>query len=438
MRVVVVGSGAAGAAAAVGARTAGAEPLIVHGPPGATMLAAGAWDVAADVKGVPGDRAVFRPTIIEALRNLARARPHHPYARLGAENVQMAHEAFLAKLGLYPSIEWDAPLALVATDLGFVRETATAQAIVLRIDAVPPGSHVAVVELAGYREMDAQHVAASLTDWSRSAEADLTFAPLEVDFLTRRSDALLHPHEIARVVDTPEGFARLVSVLQTAHQSHPFAAALFPGVLGLGAVFQRAARLREQVGVPVGEMLSGPGAPQGLRLATSIDLALEGIARRGARVQSVVTDRRRARGVVVEGGETIAADAVVLCTGRFLGGGLCKHGRIRESIVGLPLYLDGRPLDQDAAPYGPDPSFLFAEELLGRHAALRVGVGWDDRLRPLASDGAVACENLFAAGDLLEGHDPAADLSGLGVAITTGFLAGRAAAIAARRAVEGA
>lgn len=428
MSVVIVGAGVAGAAAALAAQAAGARVLVASGPPGASALCAGAWDVAFDPKAVRGDRSDARPTIETAAQRLAALRRQHPYARLGLGAAREAHAAVLSRLGAYASIVWEAPLALVATDLGAVRTTATAQSSVLRLDSLPAGTRVAVVELAGYRELDALHVAQSLTDWATETRADLTFVPVEVDFLTRRSDALLAPHEIARMVEASDGVARLGAALSDARTRLPFGAALLPGVLGVADAATIVDRLRALAGVPVGEMLAGPGTPQGLRLHAAIEALLADIPQAPARVVGVDVERHRARAVRLEDGTVVAASAVVLATGRFLGGGLVKEGRVREPILDLPLYLDGRPATLVGAPFGADPTALFGQGVFDRHDALRLGVGWDDRLRPLGRDGAVAAANLFAAGDLLEGHDPTTDGSGLGVAATTGFWAGRWAA----------
>ena len=432
MTVVVVGAGVAGACAAMAARAAGADVTVVSGPPGATALAAGAWDVAGDPKAVLGDRVSERPSVREALARLSVLRSGHALARLGVGAAVEAHAALLPRLALYPPVAWEAPLGLVATDLGTVRTTATAQWSVLRLDALAAGTHVAVVELSGYRELDAVHVAQSLTDWSTQSAAGLSFAPVEVDFLTRRSDALLAPHEIARMIETPEGTTRLGQALGEARARHAFDAALLPGVLGVKDAAAIVTRLRELSAVPVGEMLAGPGTPQGLRLLAAIDDALAGIERVPNRVVAVDIERRRASSVRLADGSTIDAAAVVLATGRFLGGGLAKLGRLRETILDLPLFLDGAMCPADDTPFGADPTALFDEDMLGRHPALRVGVGWGDRLRPIARDGAVVAADLFEAGDLLEGHDPVSDASGFGVALTTGTFAGRWAAAAAR------
>jgi glycerol-3-phosphate dehydrogenase subunit B len=65
---------------------------------------------------------------------------------------------------------------------------------------------------------------------------------------------------------------------------------------------------------------------------------------------------------------------------------------------------------------------------------LAAGLRVDAALRPLGADGAPAHPHLFAAGAVVGGHEHAADGTGLGVAILTGWLAGRAAAEAAASA----
>ena len=56
------------------------------------------------------------------------------------------------------------------------------------------------------------------------------------------------------------------------------------------------------------------------------------------------------------------------------------------------------------------------------------GLRVDARLRPLDERGRPVHPRLLAAGAVLGGHEQATDGTGLGVAILTGWLAGRAAA----------
>jgi glycerol-3-phosphate dehydrogenase subunit B len=91
-------------------------------------------------------------------------------------------------------------------------------------------------------------------------------------------------------------------------------------------------------------------------------------------------------------------------------------------VLDLPLFAGHRrAVDQ----YIGD---LLAEKVEGEHQAFRVGVRIDAGLRPLGPQGTLFDPRLFAAGSVISGYDPAADKTGLGVAIFTGYLAGEAAA----------
>jgi glycerol-3-phosphate dehydrogenase subunit B len=59
---------------------------------------------------------------------------------------------------------------------------------------------------------------------------------------------------------------------------------------------------------------------------------------------------------------------------------------------------------------------------------LSAGLRVDPALRPLDERGRPIHPGLYAAGAVVGGHEQATDGTGLGVAILTGFLAGRAAA----------
>ncbi|WP_242357097.1 FAD-binding protein, partial [Anaeromyxobacter sp. SG64] len=65
---------------------------------------------------------------------------------------------------------------------------------------------------------------------------------------------------------------------------------------------------------------------------------------------------------------------------------------------------------------------------VGPQPLLSAGLRVDARLRPLDARGRPAAEGLHAAGAVVGGHEHASDGTGLGVAILTGYLAGRAAA----------
>ena len=114
--------------------------------------------------------------------------------------------------------------------------------------------------------------------------------------------------------------------------------------------------------------------------------------------------------------EPVRAGAVVLASGRFLGGGIrCEaDGRLRETVLDLPARAAGR----DTLASLPNER-LFAERAAGPHPGLAAGVEADSDLR--AGDA-------FVCGAVLGGFDPARDEGGLGVCAVTGLFAGRRAA----------
>ncbi|HEU4427386.1 MAG TPA: FAD-binding protein, partial [Myxococcota bacterium] len=85
MTIAVVGGGLAGAVATLVLAERGAEVVQIAGPPGASALGAGAFDLAASSPGVPwlAPREALRGTPLSVLDRLAlllREAPSHPYA----------------------------------------------------------------------------------------------------------------------------------------------------------------------------------------------------------------------------------------------------------------------------------------------------------------------------------------------------------------------
>jgi glycerol-3-phosphate dehydrogenase subunit B len=126
------------------------------------------------------------------------------------------------------------------------------------------------------------------------------------------------------------------------------------------------------------------------------------------------------------GERLVAARAAVLATGKFIGGGIERDRRFRETVVGLPVFAGAQQVG------GGFVGDLLGERVESDQVAFRAGVRIDEALRPLGADGGPASKTLFAAGSVIRGYDPASDKTGLGVAIFTGYLAGEAAAAAAK------
>jgi glycerol-3-phosphate dehydrogenase subunit B len=443
--VVVIGGGAAGLMAGASARAQGASVLVVKHADGATAMSSGAVDVAdADRALVPSSTAdAFATSDVRiAMERLVKERPRHPYARIGEVGRARLDEA----LALFGSLARGVPLVkradgknlVVVSALGTTKRTALASAAVdlsAKDVLASPIAIVAPQALAGFDAVDVRRTLSYIGSLTGRAleivelivEHPFKGAPATPLDFSRKLD--VHADERDRLVDA------IVEAVRTENASREsgskIGVILLPVPLGVMSAESARRAIEERTATKTGELLSvGLGAP-GLRLSEALEAGARerdveivrgraiGATEHANRVQSVNVDRF---GVV----RAVHTGAVVLASGRFLSGGFTDEGIARDTVFGLPVVTDGVPIDD-----------RFIGDLVGarpsaEHAILRAGLVVDEMLRPRTRDGALAALNLFAAGSVIEGYDPARDGSGLGVALLTGFLAGEAAARAAR------
>ena len=281
--------------------------------------------------------------------------------------------------------------------LGCPKPTALAQPFIAAGDlkALPRDARPAVVALCGSQAIEARLQAAGLARWFPKAFV------LPVEFYVQRSDALRTVPEIAADLDQPGRRAQLADALRRAVRNSG-ATHLYLPTLGYQPE-------PIDAGVPVYELLSAPPSVPGIRLQRAIERGLSGIE-----VRTGVVEKRADGGVQVISGtscEPLEPQAIVLATGRFIGGGIRSEDRLRETVFDLPVWAGDR---QKLAPLPTEE--LFSQKAAGRHVGLTAG------LRELRYD------RIHAAGAVVGGYDPSRDEGGLGVAAVLGVAAGRAAA----------
>jgi anaerobic glycerol-3-phosphate dehydrogenase len=433
--VVVVGAGVAGLAASIAARRAGAEVWIVEGPAGASVLAGGAWDIAISLARDPP--LTVRPrSIEEALDDLARERPTHPLARLRRNDVIAAlvgsHRAIFDGLGIYRPLGAYADAEIVVGDLGLPRRVAVAQRPVLDLGRVPDG-RIAVACFPALRSFDGRFIAASLNEDAVRCGDRRRFVAVEIEFFRRSSDSLLHLYEAAALLDQSDVRQVAIRAIARGLGGMGFDAVLVPPLLGLTDDTVHAS-VENELGIPVGESVEALASTQSLRLRRRIAAALEesGVVRRRGRAIRLALEPEGPE-VALDIGESYRPGAVVLATGKYVGGGIVFSGRgPREALANLPLWSEGKPLGPPASGRAWDPGALFGNEPCGSGPAFAIGVGFDEELHPLDARGRIVSPDLFACGSLLEGASER-DSVGLGNAATTGWLAGTQAAARAGR-----
>lgn len=195
-----------------------------------------------------------------------------------------------------------------------------------------------------------------------------------------------------------------------------------PAVLGDGDAAGVRAALEAKLGIEVFEVPATPPSLPGVRLE---DRLFEAFDEAGGRFESgnpVVSfdGQDRIEAVYVDKQDAripFSADQFILATGGLVGKGVESD---REHVY-EPIF--------DCRVAHPDDRYdWFDEDVFGAHPFPGFGVDPDSELRPLDAGGSPEFENLRAAGSVLGGHDFAAEKSGSGVSIATGYYAGRLAA----------
>jgi glycerol-3-phosphate dehydrogenase subunit B len=418
--VVVVGGGLAGCQAALAAarhRPDGEVRLLTDGE---TSLRAASGLV--DVLGYTPDGGGPIAEPFDAIRDLPA---EHPYRTVGVEAVRDALSLFDDVTGdRYAGADADRN-ALVATHAGNLKPTSRYPG------SVAPGvaSRELSTLLVGFTELtdfDAPLAGQKLTDVlpypvaGETVDFPRTFdaTPDATDF----ADALTADTstddrgESLRLVC--ERLARRVDHHRTGQDRIGF-----PAVLGRSTVETVRTTLQEQLDARVFEVPMGPPSVPGRRLESLLydALAAAGVnVASGQRVTGAASTDGRIEAVLAEtpdGRRRHEATAVVLATGGLVGGGVDSDREVvREPVFGCHV---SHPADRYE---------WSREAALGNHPFARFGVAVDEGLRPLDDRSVPEYDNLRAAGAVLGGYDFAAEKSGSGVSLATGYVAGRLAA----------
>lgn len=411
--VLIIGGGLAGLAAARRAHGGGKSVAVVTESPGSLPYTSGALDL---LSVYPTETKRYRDHPWEALAELIEREPDHPYARVGIGPVREAWNDFLDYLVASPLAYQhlgDRNQAIV-TPAGTLKPTFALPAT-LASNAVAWAQHrpTAIVGFEGLPDFSPEQVVGNLRPrWPGLRAIRLPTSQLLGE--ERRPTTAVLAAEFERA-EFRRRFCELVAPELDAAQFVGL-----PSVLGYARATENCLDLAHQLGVGVFEIpLLSPSHP-GMRLAELLkaDLWRAGVTVwQGAPIDRVDDDGRRIRAVWRRGRtrpQRLEADAFLLATGRFFGGGLEATPRgVRECVVGLPIDV---PFSRDDWHMG---TFLGAPG----HPINRVGVQVDPSLRPLDAGGRPRFDNLFAAGALLAGHDWVREKSGAGISVTTGYAA---------------
>jgi len=418
--VLVIGGGLAGLTSALAAAHEGGDVRLVSYKQSTLRTASGLVDILGYTP--DGSGPVTDP--YEAIPDLPE---EHPYRTVGVDAIRDGMALFDDAVPGYRGSHTDTN-ALLPTHGGTLKPTARYPAST-RQGVASDGRDALLVGFHSLPDFNAPHAAAHL---------DAAGVPFEVRGVTvrfpegLRSDAAVTRY--AKLLDTNaevtvDGGDRPVR----AALAEAVAAELdgesrvgFPAVLGEDRPAEVRAAISDRLGAAVFEVPMGPPSLPGLRLEDALFEALEGAGVRIETGNPVAGYERRdrvERVFVEKNGATVPniADQYVLATGGLVGKGVQSD---RQHVY--------EPIFDCHVPHTPDRYDWFERQAFGDHPFAEFGVRTDADLRPIDGQGGVEFDNLRAAGAVLGGYDFAAEKSGSGVSIATGYAAGRAAAMEAR------
>jgi glycerol-3-phosphate dehydrogenase subunit B len=442
--LVVIGGGMAGLVAGSVAAEAGLDVVLLRKGHGATAQSSGAIDI---IGYVPGAATYFMNPV-EGLHALSAMCPFHPYSALGRSKEGLPTDPDRVVSRVRGSVQWlkDKLSGSCGALKGDLEENI--QAISLLGTSKPtclvqetmwndiPPSHDSVILFAGLRGLPdfnpSSAVKAFMANRPYGEEGPRKAVSCVLDVAPSGRPFNLSQIEIARSVDHDAGLSALANSLEGQVLKTGADYVAVPPILGVEHARENRRQLEEKTGAAVFELTAFPPSVPGLRLQTGLETVFKktdgrllagheatGVRKDGDLIQAITA---RAPRRTME----IRSTAVVLASGKFLGGGLVGDERgVRESLMGLPV-VDGDLIPvSDSRPQRLTNVIPLSPE---GHPLFGVGLAFDSSFHPVGADGSPVAQNLLAAGSVLAGYNYAVEKSGLGVALATGFAAGTNAA----------
>ena len=407
--LAIIGAGMAGMAAAVFAAKRGLSTVIVG-----SLVESWFTGGLIDLMGVhPVESGNSWQDPWAAIEAVARDIPGHPYAHISPEEIKAALQefyAFLNDAGLPYHFENDRNSCLI-TAFGAIKTThGIPQTMWPGVAALSSKDPCLIVDFKGLKGFSAKLLADRLkAEWPG-------LKTLSVPSIYGDQVHEINPVPLAQDLEIAEFRQKLAELIRPHAQDVDFIG--LPAVLGIHQPDQVIDELGELLGKPVFEIPAMPPSIPGMRLKEVFLRFLPANKVHCLFQKHVLKATPSTEGeFLLDIGRTeqennIRADAVLLATGRFLGGGLqSDHTTVAEPIFDLPVFQPGnRELWHADGLFEP-----------GGHAINQAGLETDAMMRPLDDSGRPAFEKLFAAGIILAHQDWTRMKCGSGLSVATAY-----------------
>jgi glycerol-3-phosphate dehydrogenase subunit B len=427
--VIVIGAGVAGLTAAAKAGESGNRVLLISKGLGNVNLSSGCVDV---LGYLPKASNYCRTDLEKSLAELAVDYPNHPYNKIGRTNIIESLSYFkkvMATMG-YPYQGDCLHNYLLPTVLGLVRPSALIPTTMVPGNILT-AANCLLIGIAELVDFSPRLIAGGVNALRTRLKLDGSWqsgGSITLDLTGKKE---ISPLFLANWLEKPKNLAIFVAKLKKLLVKHNQMKLTRIGVPAiLGADYRTNHEIYEHIQAALGcqlfEIPVGQPTVPGHRLAS---LLADYVKKIGVQIHLglavLKVSSNNLNSIQVEAASSgrqlsYACNNLVLATGGFLGRGLTlDSGRVVETIVGLPV--------EGGANIG---SQIFAEELVqrGYQPYSLLGITVDGKMRPQLPGESNKINNIFVVGRNLAGYDPIVEKSGLGVAISSGFVAGKALA----------
>jgi glycerol-3-phosphate dehydrogenase subunit B len=288
-------------------------------------------------------------------------------------------------------------------------------------------ARILFVGIQGLNDYDAHNVCQSVSFFSDNKLIGVQFktAWIEIEFPSIKRTSNLSVFDLARLMDREQVVSELTKRIRDKVSLGQFTHIAFPPILGIEAPGKVLMALQDQLGLPCFEVLAIPPSVPGYRLQKALDRLMghHGVEIIHGRVNGYeASDRKITALHAVD--KTVHYEfkpqAVVLASGKFISGGIQWDARLKETIFDLPVCVDGT-FDIPAG-----MGTLTADQYVADQKMFAAGVRVDEDLHPVAPDGKVIFNNLYAVGSVLTGYNYTQGDGGLGIPLLTGYISARA------------
>ncbi len=410
--LAIIGAGLSGLIAAAKAAEMGKKVLLLAKGMGVVELSTGCIDLWGYCLEQP-EEVCRRP--VDEIARMVGINREHPYAKVQdvLEESMRFFQRVCSDNGCH-YLENKGDNWLLPTAFGTVRPTYLVPAS-MAVRSLFKAKSVLVV---GFKELKDFYPEMLVRNLKKSGEFDPGCHMKTA--ITGVGGGELTPNALASRLEQPDILTGVISRVR--NFLSPGSLVLFPPVLGDRRDTGVALKLARGLECPVYEVSNIPPALPGQRLLKTLLHYLKvigvevimGCKATGAEISGGHCLRLDAEGA--GGSIKIRSRAFVLATGSFLGGGLeARPGYACETVFNLPVKaIEGNWWDKD----------FFNKD---GHPFSKFGIVVNDRLQPVDGVGRVLVENLMVVGASLAGCNYPVEKCGGGVAVATGYKAGKLA-----------